>query len=61
LSIEKVKLDGIPIPTPICPRTFKKIEEMNPEISINVWEWTNLMMISMRKRITSYGLKMTMD
>src|SRR5260363_47577 len=34
-----VKLDGIPMPTPICSRTFKKIEEMNPNISINVWEW----------------------
>src|SRR3989337_1133448 len=37
--LEKVKLDGIPMPTPICPRIFKKIEEMNPDISINVWEW----------------------
>src|SRR5260363_275440 len=27
------------MPTPICSRTFKKIEEMNPNISINVWEW----------------------
>jgi hypothetical protein len=37
--LEKVKLDGIPMPTPICPRIFSKIEEMNPDISINVWEW----------------------
>ena len=35
----KVNLDGIPMPTPICPRTFQKIEAQNPEISINVWEW----------------------
>ncbi|GBB97709.1 hypothetical protein RclHR1_30460001 [Rhizophagus clarus] len=34
-----VKLDGIPMPTPICSRIFDKIEEMNPDISINVWEW----------------------
>ncbi|CAJ0762000.1 13128_t:CDS:2, partial [Entrophospora sp. SA101] len=34
-----VNLDGIPMPTPICPRTFQKIEAQNPEISINVWEW----------------------
>ncbi|GBB90380.1 hypothetical protein RclHR1_01730028, partial [Rhizophagus clarus] len=34
-----IKLDGIPMPTPICPRIFNKIEEMNPDISINVWEW----------------------
>jgi hypothetical protein len=27
------------MPTPICPRIFNKIEEMNPDISINVWEW----------------------
>ncbi|GBB96014.1 hypothetical protein RclHR1_26600001, partial [Rhizophagus clarus] len=37
--IDTVKLDGIPISTPICPRIFNKIEEMNPDISINVWEW----------------------
>ena len=37
--LDVVKLDGIPMPTPICPRTFQKIEEMNPDISINVWEW----------------------
>lgn len=34
--LDVVKLDGIPMPTPICPRIFKKIEEMNPDISINV-------------------------
>ncbi|CAG8475523.1 11073_t:CDS:2, partial [Scutellospora calospora] len=34
-----VKLDGIPMPTPICSYIFNKIEEMNPDISINVWEW----------------------
>ena len=27
------------MPTPICNRTFQKIEAQNPEISINVWEW----------------------
>ncbi|GBC00512.1 hypothetical protein RclHR1_38810001, partial [Rhizophagus clarus] len=37
--LDVVKLDGIPIPTPICSRIFNKIEEMNPDISINVWEW----------------------
>lgn len=37
--LERVKLDGIPIPTPVCSRVFDKIEEMNPNISINVWEW----------------------
>ncbi|GBB99069.1 hypothetical protein RclHR1_03400021 [Rhizophagus clarus] len=39
LYLERVKLDSIPMPTPICPRIFNKIEEMNPDISINVWEW----------------------
>ncbi|RGB22172.1 hypothetical protein C1646_776508 [Rhizophagus diaphanus] len=38
-ALEKVKLDGIPMPTPICLRIFDKIEEMNPDISISVWEW----------------------
>ena len=37
--LDTIKLDGIPMPTPICPRIFDKIEEMNPDISINVWEW----------------------
>jgi hypothetical protein len=37
--LEKVKLDGIPMPTPICPRIFNKIEKMNPDISISVWGW----------------------
>ncbi|GBB86700.1 hypothetical protein RclHR1_13090001, partial [Rhizophagus clarus] len=37
--VDVIKLDGIPMPTPICPRIFNKIEEMNPDISINVWEW----------------------
>src|SRR6266542_1098029 len=27
------------MPTSICPHIFKKIEEMNPDISINVWGW----------------------
>src|SRR5260364_295217 len=27
------------LPTPICSHIFNKIEEMNPDISINVWEW----------------------
>jgi hypothetical protein len=27
------------MPTPVCPRIFSKIEDLNPEISINVWEW----------------------
>src|SRR5439155_14534830 len=35
--LDIVNLDGIPMPTPICPRTFQKIEAQNPEISINVW------------------------
>ncbi|RIA93135.1 hypothetical protein C1645_819763 [Glomus cerebriforme] len=34
--LEKVKLDGIPMPTPICSRIFNKIEEMNPDISITL-------------------------
>ena len=25
--------------TLICPRVFNKIEEMNSDISINIWEW----------------------
>ncbi|GBB93318.1 hypothetical protein RclHR1_02150005 [Rhizophagus clarus] len=37
--LEKVKLNDIPMPTPNCSRIFKKIEEINPDISINVWEW----------------------
>ncbi|CAG8763432.1 10573_t:CDS:1, partial [Rhizophagus irregularis] len=37
--LDVVKLDGIPMPTPICPHIFGKIEEMNPDISINVWGW----------------------
>ena len=36
--LDIVNLDGIPIPTPICSRIFNKIEEMNPDISINIWE-----------------------
>ncbi|PKK56522.1 hypothetical protein RhiirC2_799832 [Rhizophagus irregularis] len=27
------------MPTLICPRIFNKIEEMNPNISINIWRW----------------------
>ncbi|GBB92879.1 hypothetical protein RclHR1_20710003 [Rhizophagus clarus] len=38
-ALDIVKLDGIPMPTPICLRIFNKIEEMNQDISINVWEW----------------------
>ncbi|GES76187.1 hypothetical protein GLOIN_2v1481003 [Rhizophagus clarus] len=37
--LDTVKLDGILIPTPIYPRIFDKIEEMNPDIAINVWRW----------------------
>ncbi|CAG8749573.1 7239_t:CDS:1, partial [Rhizophagus irregularis] len=37
--LEQVNLNAIPMPTPVCPRIFSKIEELNPEISINVWEW----------------------
>ena len=37
--LDIVKLDGIPMPTPICSRIFDKIEEMNPDITISVWEW----------------------
>ena len=36
--LDIVKLDGIPMPTPICPHIFNKIEEMNPDISINIWK-----------------------
>ncbi|RIA87467.1 hypothetical protein C1645_827740 [Glomus cerebriforme] len=34
-----IKLNGIPMPTSICPRVFNKIEKINPDIFINVWEW----------------------
>ncbi|GBC40880.2 hypothetical protein GLOIN_2v1820840 [Rhizophagus irregularis DAOM 181602=DAOM 197198] len=37
--LDQVNLNAIPMPTPICPRIFSKIEDLNPEISINVWEW----------------------
>ncbi|GBC01597.1 hypothetical protein RclHR1_42530001, partial [Rhizophagus clarus] len=37
--LEQVKLDGIPMPTPVFPHIFNKIEEMNPDISVNVWNW----------------------
>ncbi|GBC54019.2 hypothetical protein GLOIN_2v1820840 [Rhizophagus irregularis DAOM 181602=DAOM 197198] len=37
--LEQVNLNAIPMPTPVCPRIFSKIEDLNPEISINVWEW----------------------
>ncbi|GBB90327.1 hypothetical protein RclHR1_17240002 [Rhizophagus clarus] len=37
--LEWVKLDGIPIPTPVSPHIFNKIEEINPDISVNVWNW----------------------
>ncbi|CAG8614742.1 3281_t:CDS:2, partial [Scutellospora calospora] len=37
--LDIVNLDGIPMPTPICSRIFNKIEEMNPDISINICEW----------------------
>ncbi|UZO15801.1 uncharacterized protein OCT59_007216 [Rhizophagus irregularis] len=39
LYLEQVNLNAIPMPTPVCPRIFSKIEDLNPEISINVWEW----------------------
>ncbi|GBB95562.1 hypothetical protein RclHR1_25650001 [Rhizophagus clarus] len=35
--LDIVKLDGIPMPTPICSRIFDKIEKMNSDISISVW------------------------
>jgi hypothetical protein len=38
LYLDIVKLNGILLPTPICSRTFQKIEEMNPDISINIWK-----------------------
>ena len=38
LYLDIVNLDRIPMPTPICSRIFNKIEEMNPDISINIWE-----------------------
>ncbi|CAG8748136.1 6791_t:CDS:2, partial [Rhizophagus irregularis] len=34
--ISRINLEGIPMPTPICPRVFEKIEKQNPEISVNV-------------------------
>jgi hypothetical protein len=34
--LSRVNLEGIPMPTPICPRVFEKIEKQNPEISVNV-------------------------
>ena len=34
--LERVKLDGILMP--ICSQVFQKIEEMNPDISINIWK-----------------------
>ena len=37
--LDIVNLDGIPMPTLVCSRIFNKIEEMNPDISINIWEW----------------------
>src|SRR5277367_3368435 len=37
--LEWVKLDDIPMPTPVCSQVFQKIEEMNPDIAINVWKW----------------------
>ncbi|GES83022.1 uncharacterized protein LOC105556608 [Rhizophagus clarus] len=37
--LDTVKLNGIPMPTPICPHIFDKIEKMNPDIAINVWRW----------------------
>ncbi|CAG8586358.1 10657_t:CDS:2, partial [Cetraspora pellucida] len=37
--LDIVNLDEIPMPTPICSHIFNKIEEMNPDISINIWEW----------------------
>ena len=39
--LNRVSLDDIPMPTPICPRTFQKIKAQNSKISINVWEWKN--------------------
>ncbi|CAB4436304.1 unnamed protein product [Rhizophagus irregularis] len=36
--LEQVNLNAILMPTPVCPRIFSKIEDLNPEISINVWE-----------------------
>ncbi|GBB90324.1 hypothetical protein RclHR1_17230005 [Rhizophagus clarus] len=37
--LDIVKLDGIPMSTPICSHIFDKIEKMNPDISISVWRW----------------------
>ena len=36
--LDIVNLDRVPMPTPICSRIFNKIEEMNPDIFINIWE-----------------------
>ncbi|GBB96236.1 hypothetical protein RclHR1_27070004 [Rhizophagus clarus] len=37
--LEQVKLYGIPMPTPVSHYIFNKIKEMNPDISVNVWNW----------------------
>jgi hypothetical protein len=37
--LERVKLDGIPMPTPIDSHVFNKIEDLNPDICIHVWGW----------------------
>ena len=34
--LSKVNMEGIPMPTPICPRIFTKIKKQNAEIGINV-------------------------
>ena len=34
--LDRVNLDGIPMPTPIDNQTFQKIEAQNPDISINI-------------------------
>ena len=37
--MERVKLDGIPMPIPIDSHVFNKIEDLNPDICIHVWGW----------------------
>src|SRR6185312_10847677 len=37
--LDIVNLDGVPMLTPVCSCIFNKIEEINPDISINIWEW----------------------
>src|SRR4051812_2781611 len=37
--LERVKLDSIPMPTPVDFHVFNKIEDLNSDICIHIWEW----------------------